>query len=132
MLVMAGYLAAALPPCPGSPARGAAHHPLEAAHAAPAPEGAHAGHGEHAHHGAPVEVAAPAPADDSADSVTAPCRCGCQTPGARSTRSGRLGPALLSAPLACALPRAAGPDPLAPVSPPEAPAGLLDPVPRLA
>jgi hypothetical protein len=132
---MAGYLAAALPPCPAPGVSGAPHPGPEAAHAA-APDshtghGPHAGHGAHAHHAAPEAAAAEATQEPDV-SVGAPCPCGCQKPGTSGTSASRLGPVLLSAPLACALPRAAAPDLAALASLPDAPAGALDPVPRLA
>jgi hypothetical protein len=138
---MAGYLAAALPPCPTPAVRSAPPSPAEGVHAAAPAHDTHAGHGAHAghdahtghtahaHHAAPQAAASAPEAPDV--SVRAPCPCGCQKPGAAGTTASRLGPALPSSPLACALPRAAEPAWGTPASLPEAPPGALDPVPRL-
>jgi hypothetical protein len=120
LLVMAGYLVAALPPCPQPDARSALRRGVAAEQAV---HPAH-GHGDRA-------AAARAPSPEREVSLAAPCRCGCEGRGA-ATPAGRLGPALLPTALACVLPRAGAPEPPQPASPPEAPVGLLDPVPRLA
>jgi hypothetical protein len=125
---MAGYLAAALPPCPAPAFPGAPQPAAEAAHAA-APE-SHAGHGAHAHHAAPEASPATAP-EEPGVTLRAPCPCGCQKPGGASASASRLGPVLLTAPPGCPLPRAAAPRLAALPSLPEAPSGALDPVPRL-
>jgi hypothetical protein len=124
LLVIAGYLVAALPPCPEPDARGALRR------GAGAEQAVHSLHG-HGHDGAASAAAAEAPARGREVSVAAPCACGCKGRGAAAP-AGRLGPALLPAAPACELARAGQPEPLEAASPPEAPVGLLDPVPRLA